>query len=219
MAWVGRGDAGTGGRRAPQGAAMFKENTMTTRPDVYLLRHGETQWNKTGRIQGQMNSDLTELGQAQAAQQGAILRRLGDQVAGLDRFASPLSRTQATARIAFGGAEFTNDARLIEIGCGAWEGITPAQRQARDPDLVARSPQDLDLYFNAPMGEGLPALRSRIEDFLNSLTAPAIIVSHKVSLIVMRACLTGITDEQMYDLTATQGTVIRISGGVETHLA
>lgn len=192
---------------------------MTTRPDVYLLRHGETEWNKSGRIQGQMNSDLTELGQAQAAQQGAILRRLGDRVAGLDRFASPLSRTQATARIAFGGDEFTNDPRLIEIGCGAWEGITPAQRQARDPDLMARSTRDLDLYFNAPMGEGLPALRARVMDFLNSLNAPAIIVSHKVSLIVMRACLTGIRQEQMYDLTATQGTVIRISGGVETHLA
>lgn len=192
---------------------------MTNRPDVYLLRHGETEWNSTGRIQGQMNSDLTALGQAQAAQQGAILRRLGDQVAGLDRFASPLSRTKATARIAFGGDDFTTDLRLIEIGCGAWEGITPTQRQARDPELAARSIRDLDLYFNAPGGEGLSALRARIMDFLNSLNGPAIIVSHKVSLIVMRACLTEITDAGMYDLTATQGTVIRISGGVETHLS
>ena len=35
---------------------------MNPSPDVYLLRHGETVWNKAGRIQGQMNSDLTDLG-------------------------------------------------------------------------------------------------------------------------------------------------------------
>lgn len=190
---------------------------MTTRPDIYLLRHGETEWNKAGRIQGQMNSDLTELGKAQAAQQGEILKGLGDKVEGLDRFASPLSRTQATARIAFGGDDFANDPRLIEIGCGAWEGITPAERLVRDPALIARSTRDLDLYFNAPMGEGLPALRTRVMDFLDSLSSPAVIVSHKVALLVMRAYLTGIEDADMYDLTATQGTVIQISNGVETH--
>ncbi|MEP5153979.1 phosphoglycerate mutase family protein, partial [Planktotalea sp.] len=45
-------------------------------PDVYILRHGQTEWNVNARLQGRFDSDLTETGRAQAAQQGALLRQL-----------------------------------------------------------------------------------------------------------------------------------------------
>lgn len=185
-------------------------------PDVYLLRHGETEWNRTGRIQGQLNSDLTDLGRQQAQEQAAILDSLD--LSGINRFCSPLARTQATADIAFRGHSYTIDQRLIEISCGSWEGLTPAERMVRNPELSDACINDMDLYFKAPDGEGLSRLQNRLRSFFTELTAPAIIVSHKVALIAIRGCLTGLPNASLHKLTSAQGTVTRISGGVETHL-
>ncbi|MGQ3489509.1 histidine phosphatase family protein [uncultured Roseovarius sp.] len=190
---------------------------MNPSPDVYLLRHGETVWNKAGRIQGQMNSDLTDLGREQAKTQAGILKRLEIGLDDIGLFCSPLTRTRETAALALEGRDCTIDDRLIEIGCGAWEGLTPAERATRDPEIVARCKTDLDLYFNAPGNEGLPAVQARIAAFLADLTGPAVIVSHKVALIVMRGLLTGLPDDRLSELTSRQGTVIHISGGQERH--
>ena len=47
-----------------------------TYPDLYVLRHGQTEWNLAGKFQGRKNSPLTELGKSHARQQRAILERL-----------------------------------------------------------------------------------------------------------------------------------------------
>lgn len=190
---------------------------MLKAPDVYLLRHGETVWNKAGRIQGRMNSDLTERGREQARTQAAILRRVGPDLDAVGRFCSPLTRTRETAALALGGRGVTIDERLIEIGCGDWEGLTPTERARRDPAITARCKTDLDLYFNAPGSEGLPALQQRVASFLGDLTGPAVIVSHKVVLIVMRGLLTGLPDDRLGELVSTQGTVIHVARGAEHH--
>ncbi|MBT6023839.1 MAG: histidine phosphatase family protein, partial [Gammaproteobacteria bacterium] len=44
---------------------------------VYVLRHGQTEWNLAGRMQGRMDSPLTALGEAQADAHGALLKSLG----------------------------------------------------------------------------------------------------------------------------------------------
>lgn len=185
-------------------------------PDIYLLRHGETEWNRVGRIQGQLNSDLTDLGRKQAQTQAAILDSFD--LNRIDRFCSPLSRTRATADIAFQGRPYTVDQRLMEISCGSWEGLAPAERETLYPELSGTCTNDMDLYFKAPGGEGLARLQNRLRSFLAELTGPAIIVSHKVALIAIRGCLTGLPNTRLHELTSTQGTIIRVSGGVETHL-
>ena len=190
---------------------------MNPIPDVYLLRHGETVWNKAGRIQGQMNSDLTDLGREQAKAQAGILKRLDIGLDDIGLYCSPLTRTRETAALALEGRDCTIDDRLIEIGCGEWDGLTPAERVARDPDIVSRCKTDLDLCFKAPGNEGLTALPARTAAFLADLTGPAVIVSHKVTLIVMRRLLTGLPDDKLSELTSRQGTVIHISGGQERH--
>ncbi len=181
--------------------------------DVFLLRHGETEWNKDHRVQGQKNSDLTELGRAQARQQAEILasirRTLGDHTL----WTSPLGRAQETARLAFDGADFMTDARLSEVNCGAWEGTTHEDRLARDPDIVAGLQSEYEMYVSGPGGEGTRELATRLHAFLSELKGPAIIVSHKVAIVVMRALLTGDPGGLDCNLVPAQGSVLQISGG------
>ncbi len=109
---------------------------------IYLVRHGETEWNRAGRVQGHLDSPLTRRGEAQAQAVGAALGALldGDDVA---LVASPLGRTLATARIirrALGrdAAAIATDDRLREISWGDWDGLTFEEIEARDPGELAR---------------------------------------------------------------------------------
>lgn len=181
--------------------------------DIYLLRHGETEWNKEFRFQGQKDSALTLLGQTQAKRQALMLRRLRASLGHHTLWASPLGRAQETARLAFEGAQFQTDPRLAEIHCGRWEGLTQAERTARDPDLTARLETDFEMYTNTPDGERIPELTSRLTAFLNTLDAPAIIVSHKISLVVIRALLTGEDDALQVRFAPAQGSVLQVSNG------
>ena len=63
-------------------------------PLVYLVRHGETAWNVEGRLQGQAENDITEVGRRQADRNGARLRELIDDPAQFDFVASPMRRTR-----------------------------------------------------------------------------------------------------------------------------
>jgi broad specificity phosphatase PhoE len=101
--------------------------------ELYLLRHGETEWNREGRIQGSQDSPLTARGRAQATAQADILAREVPQMWQLARYCSPLRRARDTARIALDGLVPVIDRRLREVDFGAWEGLTPAERGARDP--------------------------------------------------------------------------------------
>ncbi len=66
--------------------------------DLYILRHGETTWNREGRMQGHLNAPLTDLGQAQAAAQGAVLAQRD--LRGFAFYSSPLARAVHTAGLA-----------------------------------------------------------------------------------------------------------------------
>ena len=94
---------------------------------IYLLRHGETVWNTLGRFQGQKDSPLTQRGILQTDQMAA---RLAQEIGGcgtpFEVHVSPLGRALETAaRIAF-MVPFAaqQDARLMEVTTGSWDGMT-----------------------------------------------------------------------------------------------
>ena len=70
---------------------------MTRYPALYILRHGQTVWNASGRMQGRADSPLTALGVSQAGEQGEILANEG--LEGFSAWCSPLGRAQQTAQI------------------------------------------------------------------------------------------------------------------------
>ena len=98
-------------------------------PVLTVIRHGETEWSRSGQHTGRTDLDLTEAGQAQA-------QRLGQALAGI-RFdlvlCSPRLRAQRTAELA-GLVPFTVDDDLAEWDYGELEGLTTAEIQVRFPD-------------------------------------------------------------------------------------
>ena len=67
---------------------------MSDYPDILILRHGETEWNRAGRMQGDQDSPLTDTGRAQARRQGALLAASGCD--GYQWFSSPQGRALAS---------------------------------------------------------------------------------------------------------------------------
>lgn len=191
---------------------MSDLGTVVVPHEIYLLRHGETEWNREKRIQGQMDSPLTEQGQSQALRQGHTLKRLRKDLGDHRVFCSPLGRAQHTARLALGGDDFSTDKRLMEIGCGKWEGTCHDDRLVTDSDLAPNLSEDFDIYINAPGGEGLWRLSERLKAFLEDLQGPVVIFSHKIALAAMRAHLCG--SELSSKMAPPQGSILEIRNGV-----
>lgn len=186
---------------------------MIDHPELFILRHGETTWNQLGRFQGQKNSPLTEKGEAQARAQNAILeahKRVPDTV-----YVSPLGRTQQTAQIALGPKQqFILDDRLKEIDFGDWEGSTREQIRAQiDYPFV-----DGTWNFKSPNGETFGMISERVSSFLRELTAPAIIVTHGTTSIILRGLCCGLNQAEMLALPKDQGCIYHLSNGQETTL-
>ena len=87
---------------------------------IYLVRHGETDWNQAGRLQGQTDIDLDAQGFAQAAEAAERLKEVPFEIA----FCSPLIRARHTAETIVGERKITltTDERLRELNFGPWEG-------------------------------------------------------------------------------------------------
>jgi len=95
---------------------------------LLLVRHGETDWNAEGRLQGHTDTPLNDYGRRQAA---ALAEQLaGDGIAAI--YASDLSRARETAEIVGGriGLPVSVEPDLREKNWGSWEGLTPKERDA-----------------------------------------------------------------------------------------
>ena len=106
------------------GGLMSAAPIIPSCPEVLVLRHGQTQWNAEGRLQGHLDSPLTETGLRQAQRQNEILRPYD--LTGFRFISSPQRRARLTAQIALAGiaAEIETSTELMEIGMGAWAGAT-----------------------------------------------------------------------------------------------
>ncbi len=148
-------------------------------PLLSIIRHGETEWNRLRRIQGQGNSVLTDAGLRQAE---AVARRIR-QLAPGRLVSSDLGRTIQTAEpIAMAtGLTLETDTGLRERLFGVFEGLTPAEIEGRYPEEHARW-QARDPAFTIPGGESLLALRQRVGATLDRIasqsTADVVIVTH-----------------------------------------
>lgn len=181
-------------------------------PELIVIRHGQTEWNRDGRWQGSLDSPLTAQGEDQARAMGAVLARAGITPESHAAYVSPLGRAQATARLLL-GADWrpTPDPRLREIGVGDWEGWRIADI-ARAAGLPEDTPP-LAFYEVAPGGEGLAGLRARVHDFLATLTGPSVLVTHGITSRMIRTLATGRDLDRFDELPGGQGVVYRVRDG------
>jgi 2,3-bisphosphoglycerate-dependent phosphoglycerate mutase len=103
---------------------------------IYLVRHGETTWNRVGRQQGHLDSPLTPKGIEQARAAGRALRRALPDVHTVCIETSPLGRARQTASILCDELGLHESALvvaplLIEANFGAWQGLTHAEIDAQ----------------------------------------------------------------------------------------
>jgi len=191
---------------------------------IYLVRHGRTAFNVGGRFQGHSDSPLTELGLAQAAAVGVLLKSLIPDPADWTLTASPLGRAAHTARIIqaeTGLNEPLLDDRLREIGMGSWEGLTEEDIAMVSPD-AAKGANRYNIFFSAPDGEGLEAFTTRLQSWLDEALSdgrPRVAVSHGVAGKVLRGLYLGLDIEQSLKLDSPQDAIFRLDGGAIEKIA
>ncbi|HSP50417.1 MAG TPA: histidine phosphatase family protein [Pseudolabrys sp.] len=156
------------------------------RPTIYYIRHGETDWNVAGRLQGRRDEPLNARGCAQGRHCGEILRDLFARdkrdPACLDYVSSPLARacqTMELARTALGlsAQGYRREQRLSEIAFGEWEGFTIAQMHVRDPQRIAQREHD-KWHFVPPGGESYEMVSARMREWYESLATDTIVTAH-----------------------------------------
>ena len=186
-------------------------------PEVLVLRHGQTEWNAAGRLQGHLDSPLTEIGLRQAQRQNETL--LDYDLEGFRFITSPQGRARKTAQLALAGivAEIETSEELKEINMGQWSGITraeiAAERKIRLQDLG-----ELQIYDWTPGGETIAQLFARCAKFLVQLTGPAVLVTHGMTSLCLRLCALGWGLDRLADLPREQGVVYRVKAGSHDEL-
>jgi broad specificity phosphatase PhoE len=184
-------------------------------PTIYYIRHGETEWNALGRLQGVKDIPLNALGRVQAVQAGNILaelaRRNGQDAARLPFVASPLGRARSTMELvretlSLPPEDYALDARLREIGYGKWEGSTLPEMQAADPVFFAR--RQTEKWTLAPEGgETYAEVEIRVREWYDSLTADTVAVAHGGTARALMVALGFETPQAAVDLPIQQGAV------------
>ncbi|MBS1565831.1 MAG: histidine phosphatase family protein [Bacteroidetes bacterium] len=133
---------------------------------IYLLRHGQTQWNaEGGKYLGRTDLPLTEKGIAQAKEAAGQLKDIDFTAV----YSSPLQRAAVTAQIAGGGKEVITDARLLETDFGNWEGKTKDETLKEDPAIMASWDEDPGKTKAGGTGETAQNVLTRTLDFFTQL--------------------------------------------------
>lgn len=119
---------------------------------IYLIRHGETEWALNGRHTGSTDIPLTDNGRKVARQLAPVLAKVVFDLV----LTSPLQRARETCELAGVGAQAQLDGDLVEWNYGAYEGLTPQQIRAGNPDwLVFRD--------GCPGGESPEQIGARVD--------------------------------------------------------
>ncbi|MFT5115119.1 MAG: alpha-ribazole phosphatase [Parasphingorhabdus sp.] len=190
---------------------------------IILVRHGESEWNRTGRIQGQTDIPLTENGRQQARVIGRFLADKLD-VSTLNIYVSPMKRAQQTAQIIahamiFKIEDITIDHRLNDFDVGDVAGTSGWDQVAIDHPDIAWARLNNPLGFRCPNGESGSQFWQRLENFLLQNADPDrthLIVSHGVANKFIRSIRRNLTGAEIIALGEGQDTVYELINDQET---
>ena len=161
---------------------------------VYIVRHGQTEWNRQERFRGHIDIPLNEVGLAQSRAIAADLEK----VALAAVYTSPLGRAVETARptAQSHGLELQPLAGILDINYGQWAGHSTAEVRSAYPDLLRlwhAEPERVDI----PGGESLKAVRSRAMAAVHEVLArhagdAILLVSHQMVGKVLVCTMLGL---------------------------
>jgi probable phosphoglycerate mutase len=152
---------------------------------IYVIRHGQTDWNAERRLQGQKDIPLNAIGREQARRNGIDLAEiLKVEAIPFDFVASPMGRTRATMEIMraamnLPAQDYRTDERLVEVSFGDWEGHTVKELKATVRDrVIERNRNKWDFIPPGDDAESYEIMSWRVASWLNSVERPTVCVTH-----------------------------------------
>ena len=181
---------------------------------IFLIRHGETDWNREGRFQGQMDIPLNALGRKQAEAAAKALEN-----AAIDRVvASPLSRAADTARASasIAGLDVEIMEGLREINHGLWEGHTASEMEKLWPGMLPlwhSTPEKVTM----PEGENLDDVKTRawiaLEDVIAAPGNRVAVFSHDAVIKVILCEVLGCPLSSFWRFRIANGSITLLEAG------
>jgi probable phosphoglycerate mutase len=184
---------------------------------IYLVRHGQTEFNRERRIQGHVDSQLTELGVRQAHAVGRLLADLIREPAGWRVVSSPLGRARSTAEIVaakLGALPVELEPRLQEMSWGSYDGRLRAEVEAEHPETFGKT----GWAFDAPTdGETYDDVCARVGAWLAELPPEPerkiVAVSHGISGRVLRGLYANLPRDEAGQQDVPQDAVFLLQHG------
>ncbi|EHH2481153.1 histidine phosphatase family protein [Vibrio parahaemolyticus] len=186
---------------------------MTRR--IFVLRHGETEFNADKKLQGHCNSSLTSKGSDQARRVGTTLKQYVENRP-FRVYSSTLGRALQTSQIVceelnYSYENLNKEPRLKEFSLGEWEQRTIPSLEQEIPNLLSQN----DWYLQAPNCETYESVRERLSCWLSDVThdEDIVVVSHGLTGIVLRGLLLGMDYTQVWQQDLPQDAFFIIEGG------
>lgn len=193
-------------------------------PDTVRLihiRHGQTDWNAEGRLQGKLDIPINDTGRSQAHRNGETLARFladeGTDPASFSFMSSPLWRSRETMTIVRShlglDAQFPTDDRLMEVSFGDWAGSTYEELGASGQKERVRARKKDKWMFRPPGGETYAELAERVGQWLETVKVDTIAVTHGGVFRVLHGFLCDTPWHEVPSLPAPQDRVVIFSKG------
>ncbi len=188
---------------------------MPDQPTIYFIRHGETDWNRERRYQGQKDIPLNDTGRHQARRNGEALRAFLPAIAAAEFLASPLDRARETMDIVRSALGLPRDGyaiepRLMELCYGVWEGSL--QDDLRQSASYAARATDA-FRWRPDGGESYADLYRRVCDWAETVSGDCVVVAHGGVSRCLRAHMLGLASETIPELESPQDRVLILSRG------
>ena len=189
---------------------------------LYVIRHGQTDYNREERLQGARDIPLNEKGRGQASANGRTLAALPNLELPLPEFdwvASPLGRTRETMELVRQAAgldpsAYRTEPLLIELSFGDWEGETLEEVSVHSPELIEQRERG-KWRFRPPglSAESYAMLADRIDRFLQTVKVPTICVAHGGVVRSMFNRIGKVPEDEAAMLDIPQDRVLKIQDG------
>jgi broad specificity phosphatase PhoE len=184
-------------------------------PPIYFIRHGETDWNKQGLIQGSIDTDLNDHGRAQAQAVAQALLQKREELFGFQFVVSPQRRAQQTmgfisSALGIVSSAVLTEPRVRELGFGIWEN-RPFWELKDSPIFPADA--ERRYKWRPEGGESYQDGVARVDDWLSGIQLPTLVVAHGAVGRCIMGRVVGLSPEKIVSLRTPQGCYCYLQNG------
>ena len=186
-----------------------------SRPPIYFIRHGETDWNRQGLIQGWTDTPLNARGHTQARAVAQALTTIPEFSPDFNFVVSPLLRARQTMgymaeALSLEPQQIAIDPAVQELGFGVWEGKPFWELKASS--VYPAHPEDR-YAWRPERGESYADGHARIDAWLERLDRPTVVVAHGAIGRCLVAEIAGLERRELVEIEMPQGCYCRLRDG------